>query len=363
MGVGARAVEDLGLRQFIDQRFWKDRRVFVTGHTGFKGAWLALWLTRIGAIVHGYALAPDNDSVFKCAGVDELVESTIGDIRDRESLGRAVQRAKPEIVFHLAAEALVKRAFLDPAACFDTNVMGTVNLLEALRASPPAVVLITTTDKVYQNEDRNTAFTEDAPLGGREPYGASKVGQEMVALGYAPIFLERYDTRLATARAGNVIGGGDFAQDRIIPDLVRAFLQARAARIRSPDATRPWQYVLDCLAGYLLYAEALFAGELSRSLNFGPRESGVTVRELADAMAGQLGTTGLWMPVTSNGPIEAKTLTLDTSRAAAELGWYPSFTFEAAIADTTKWYRLYAEGHKMRDISLNMIDQFMGMSA
>jgi CDP-glucose 4,6-dehydratase len=352
-------LEDLGLRRSIDRGFWQNRRVFVTGHTGFKGAWLALWLNRMGAIVHGYALEPDSHSLFESAGVEALVESTIADVRERASLAKAVQRAKPEIVFHLAAEALVRRAFLNPAGCFETNVMGTVNLLEALRDSAPAVVVIATTDKVYHNEGDDTVFNEEAPLEGREPYGASKVAQEMVARGYAPAYFERYGTRLATARAGNVIGGGDFAGDRIVPDLVRAFLQAKTALIRSPEATRPWQYVLDCLAGYLLYAEALFAGELPRAMNFGPREKGVTVRKLADAMASQLGRKDLWKPVVHSGPSEARTLTLDASRAATALGWFSSFSFEASIAETADWYRLYTQGNDMRDISLATIDRFM----
>ncbi len=351
----------MGLSAALDPARWAGRRVLVTGHTGFKGAWLSLMLVRLGAEVHGVALRADRPSLFELAAIGDAVTSRIGDLTDpQEALG-AVLSSRPEIVFHLAAEALVRGAHARPARTFAANVMGTVNLLEAVRSAGTArAVLIVTSDKVYRNDGSGTAFSEADALGGHEPYGASKAAQEMVAAAWGTSYLEPAGIALATARAGNVIGGGDFAADRLVPDLVRAAQHGGQAALRHPGATRPWQHVLDCLTGYIAHAEALLdRPDTPRALNFGPERQGITVAELADAFAAGLGNNALWRAEPSAGPAEAKTLSVDSTLARKALGWREAHVGDGAIRETVAWYRAWLDGADMAAFSRAAVDRHL----
>ena len=285
----------------MDRGFWNGRRVLLTGHTGFKGAWAALLLRRLGAEVDGIALAPDTSpSLYELARPLDEARSRIIDIRDRAALRRAVSDVRPDVVIHMAAQALVRRSYREPAETVATNVQGTVNLLEALRESPepPSAILVVTSDKVYRNEEGAVAFAESAALGGDDPYSASKAAAEILIRSWAKSFFEAAGVPLATARAGNVLGGGDFSEDRLVPDVWRAVAANRDLVLRYPDATRAWQHVLDAIAGYLTYVQCLCgsglcgpgAAEIPRSLNFGPsQDEGMTVRTVAEAMFEALG--------------------------------------------------------------------------
>jgi CDP-glucose 4,6-dehydratase len=323
-----------------DRDFWRNRRVLVTGHTGFKGSWLATWLLDLGCRVHGIGLAPESRrSLFDLNRLADRVNHAIGDLRSRDVTEAAVQRAQPEVVFHLAAQAIVRRGFRDPAETFETNVMATVRLLEAVRkASSVRAVVVVTSDKCYEEPVPTRGYTEDDSLGGRDPYSASKGCQEIVAHAYRRSFLEG---RLATARAGNVIGGGDWAEDRVVPDAVRAIESNRPLQLRNPHAIRPWQHVLEPLAGYLLLAERLSLGHpIDRAWNFGPSEAeGVTVAELVDRFHEVWGR-GSWVQTPdADAGNEAAVLRLDVSRARASLGWEPRLRLDQAIRLSVDWYR------------------------
>jgi CDP-glucose 4,6-dehydratase len=305
----------------MNRAFWNGRRVFVTGHSGFKGSWLTRWLTMLGAPVTGYSL-PDND------------------VRDLPALRAAMAAAEPDIVFHLAAQALVRASYEDPVGTFTTNVIGTVNLLEALRETPSALAaVLVTSDKCYANEGEAHAFREDDRLGGSDPYSGSKACAELAIHSWRRSFFTAPAPRIVSVRAGNVIGGGDWSEDRLVPDLVRAFRAGRPAAIRYPDATRPWQFVLDALHGYLLAAErALAGGDLPEAFNFGPGEQEArTVRWLADAMAVRWGDGASWSELDEAHPPEAPTLALDSARARHCLGWTPLLDAESAVTWTADW--------------------------
>jgi CDP-glucose 4,6-dehydratase len=328
--------------------------VFVTGHTGFKGAWLSLWLSTMGAEVTGYALEPPTQpSLFAAAGLSELVDSVIADVRDRDRLAACLQAARPSVVFHLAAQPLVRVAYADPHETFETNVMGTVNLLEAVRAceSVQAVVVITS-DKCYENRETGRAFCEEDAMGGRDPYSASKGCAELVTASYRSSFFSRdgaaHPAAVASARAGNVIGGGDWAQDRIIPDCVRAVSAGRPIEVRNPAAVRPWQHVLEPLSGYLLLA-ALMLSDGSRfggAWNFGPdaADGAKEVRWVVERFLREWGT-GEWTTPASTvpAPHEAHTLCLDSSKAHERLRWRPVWDAADAVEHTAAWYRQYYE--------------------
>jgi CDP-glucose 4,6-dehydratase len=327
-----------------DATFWRGRRVLVTGHTGFKGSWLVRMLAGLGADVTGIALDPEpGPGAFAAMRVtDALARDVRLDIRDAAALREAVQAARPQIVLHLAAQALVGRSHADPAGTFASNVAGTVNLLEALRGLPGVeAAVIVTSDKVYRNDGSGRRFAEDDPLGGEDPYSASKAAAEIAVASWRASF-GRDLTSLATARAGNVIGGGDFSEARIIPDLVRAQLADEALVVRRPDATRPFQHVLDVLRGYLLLAEALVAGTAPPALNFGPQDGEIRVRDLL-ALWGDV----RWVQAPGEVMHEAPRLALDSSRATQALGWRPLLDTPAAIAATAAWYAAWRRGEDM----------------
>jgi len=350
----------------INREFWKGRRVFLTGHTGFMGGWLALWLARLGAKVHGYALPPPTDpSFFAAADVSRDAVSTIADIRDLAALRRAMADARPEIVMHLAAQPLVRQAHGDPITTYATNIMGTVHVLEAMRAcgSTRAAVIITS-DKVYENREREQGYREDDRLGGREPYGSSKACAELVTRAYRDSYFEggANGVGIATARAGNVIGGGDFAADRIVPDAVRAFAACRPLVVRNPAATRPWQHVLEPICGYLMLAERLAEkpSDWSEGWNFGPEELDVkSVGWLAAELARHWGDGASWAAANDpGGPYEARLLAVDIAKAQRKLGWHPAWPVERAVAETVAWYKEFVAAADARRRSLAQIEEF-----
>lgn len=331
-----------------DPSFWRGRRVLVTGHTGFKGAWLCRMLSLLGADVTGVALDPEpGPSAFAALRVPSLLSADHRtDIRDGAALAALVRAERPEVVLHLAAQALVGRAHRAPAATFATNVTGTVHLLEALRALPGvAAALIVTSDKVYRNTGSGRAFVEGDALGGDDPYSASKAACEVAVASWRASFAAELPP-LGTARAGNVIGGGDFAEMRIIPDLVRAQLSGEVLAVRRPDATRPFQHVLDVLRGYLLYAERLAAGGAPPALNFGPRDGEVRVRDLLT-----LWGDPMWRCARGAVIEEAQRLALDSTLAGRALGWHPVLDTPRAIASTAAWYAAWRAGEDMAHVT------------
>jgi CDP-glucose 4,6-dehydratase len=335
--------------------FWSGKRVLLTGHTGFKGAWLAMWLHRLGAQVTGLALAPDADALFSSAGVQADADSRIGDIRDPSTVHAAVRDARPQVVFHLAAQAIVRRGYAEPAVTFDVNTRGTVHVLEALRDSNDVkATVIVTTDKVYTNDGRAHPYREADPLGGHDPYSASKAAAEIAVASYRDAFLRARGIAVCTARAGNVIGGGDWAADRLIPDAARAWARGECLSVRNANAVRPWQHVLEPLAGYMALAEALWRQPtLAGAYNIGPEAGGAAtvkdVVELAHAAYGQ----GQWRIEPQVGaPHEAHHLTLDSSHAAATLGLRPRWALPEAVARTMAWYRRHADGADPRALCL-----------
>ena len=361
MGLGTGAVEDLGVSAPLPSPdFWRGRRVLLTGHTGFKGSWTALWLKRLGARTTGLALAPDSaPALYDRAGVAQDLDSRLGDLRDRDAVTAAVEAADPEIVLHLAAQPIVRRAVAAPIETFAVNAMGTANLLEALRGVRRLErILVVTSDKVYDNRERGAPFAEDDPLGGRDPYSASKAATELIARAYAETYFAPRGVLLATARGGNVIGGGDWGEDRIVPDVVRAWSAGRRPRLRMPGATRPWQHALDCLAGYFLFVEKLDRIG-ARALNFGPDPVNlVTVAELTRTMLRALGAEPEFDVETAPGAVEMRTLAVDASRARAELGWRNRLDSAAAIAWTADWHRRVRLGENPRAVTLAQIDAY-----
>ena len=345
--------------------FWSGKRVFLTGHTGFKGGWLALWLSAMGARVHGFALAPPTQpNLFEAARIDGLLEHEIGDIREPAVLGASLRRDAPDIVIHMAAQPLVLRSYEQPVETYATNVMGTVHLLEAARACGSALVtLIVTSDKCYENRDIIWGYREHDRMGGHDPYSNSKGCAELVIAAYAGSFFAGLGRALGSVRAGNVIGGGDWARDRLMTDLIGALLAGRAPILRSPAAVRPWQHVLEPLAGYLVAIESLAAQpRAGAAWNFGPDPGGdATVGEVADRVC-MLWGGGIRPLVEINpaGGREAALLTLDSAKARAELGWRPRWPLERALAETVRWYRAWQEGADMRQVTLDQIADYCG---
>jgi CDP-glucose 4,6-dehydratase len=347
----------------VTDSFWAGKSVFLTGHTGFKGGWLALWLHSMGARVHGFALAPPTEpSLFAVSGVEHhLASHCIGDIRDAATLSAALVAAKPDIVFHLAAQPLVRRSYAEPEATFATNVMGTVNLLQAVRAAPSVRdVVNVTTDKCYANNEWLWPYREGEALGGHDPYSASKAAAEIVTGAMRASFLAGAGVRVATARAGNVIGGGDWAEDRLLPDFFRSVMAGKSLAVRYPGATRPWQHVLEPLAGYLALAEQLAtdAEGFDNAWNFGPAdEDARPVEWLLTRLCAQL-PGAEWHRLDGEKVHEAGYLKLDSSRARHLLGWTPRWNLEAALAATVAWHRHWQAGADMASVCLDQIRDY-----
>jgi CDP-glucose 4,6-dehydratase len=348
----------------VNTKFWTGKRVLLTGHTGFKGSWLTLWLATLGARVHGYALEPDTDpSLFRELRLERDIDHCVADIRDADAVRRRVTATRPEVVFHLAAQPLVRRSYAAPLLTWQTNVMGTVHLLDALRELDEAcAVVIVTTDKVYENREWVHAYRETDRLGGHDPYSSSKAACELAVGSWRDSFFSvDCPVRVATGRAGNVIGGGDWSEDRIVPDAIRALAADRPLVVRNPEAIRPWQHVLDPLAGYLRLAECLASSTDPRfqsAFNFGPDPSAArTVRDLVD-LAFTIWPGTLQAPPPGPAHHEAALLTLTNAKAAHDLGWTPRWDFHAAVGATVEWYRARHGGAGVRDLSTADIARF-----
>ena len=344
---------------------WRGRRVFLTGHTGFKGGWLALWLASKGAVVRGYALDPCTEpSLFDAARLADCVEDVRGDIRDSSRLEPTLRVFAPEVVFHMAAQPLVRASYADPVGTFETNVIGTARVLDAVRRTPSVrAVVSVTTDKCYENREWHWGYRESDPLGGYDPYSASKACAELVSAAYRQSFfpvakLAEHGCAVATARAGNVIGGGDWSTDRLIPDLVRGFGAGKPVVIRSPEAIRPWQHVLEPLHGYVLLAEHLLTGDarVASAYNFGPFDDDVKpVGWIADRLTTCWGEGARWVHQGGDNVHEATYLKLDASRARAELGWRPRLHLAQALEWLTAWYKAHQRGADMQQVTLEQI--------
>jgi CDP-glucose 4,6-dehydratase len=353
-------VEDL-----VRQGSWAGRRVFLTGHTGFKGGWLALWLAHLGAEVRGYSLDPNTTpNLFDVARIGGRVDDLRGDIRDGAALDRAMTEFAPEVVFHLAAQPLVRLSYEDPLLTYETNVIGTARVLDAVRRTPSVrAVVVVTTDKCYENKEWLWGYRESDPLGGYDPYSSSKACAELVSAAFRQsYFPPGRGVGIATARAGNVIGGGDWSPDRLIPDLVRGFVAGEPVKIRRPNATRPWQHVLEPLHGYITLAERLLSDDAARyatAYNFGPADDDArTVQWVVSRMVELWGDGASWVRNAEAGVHEAGYLKLDASRARAELNWRPRLRLLEALEWLVAWHRAHAAGADMQAFTLGQISAY-----
>lgn len=343
--------------------FWRGKRVFLTGHTGFKGSWLSLWLESLGSEVTGFSLAPPTTpNLFEVANVARGMTSYISDIRDLSSLQKAMQEAKPEIVIHMAAQPLVRKSYSDPVETYATNVMGTVNLLESVRQTPSVkAVVVVTTDKCYENKEWPWGYRETEPMGGYDPYSSSKGCAELITAAYRRSFFQQHDIGVASARAGNVIGGGDWAEDRLVPDILKAFEENQAVSIRNPQSTRPWQHVLEPLSGYLTLAEHLYeqGQAFSEGWNFGPNDDDARpVQWIVEKLVSNWGKDASWQLDMGQHPHEANYLKLDTSKAKVRLGWRPSWNLQTALQNITLWHRAWLGQEDMKKVCLSQIHQY-----
>lgn len=352
----------------VNPAFWKDKRVLLTGHTGFKGSWLSLWLQSMGAQVIGYALAPPTKpSLFEVAEVGKGMTSIIGDIRDLERLRKVFAEHKPEIVIHMAAQPLVRYSYIEPVETYSTNVMGTVNLLEAVRqTSGVRAVVNVTSDKCYENKEWSWGYRENEPMGGYDPYSNSKGCAELVTAAYRnsyfhPEKYKEHGVALASGRAGNVIGGGDWAEDRLIPDIMRAITQGKPVNIRNPHAIRPWQHVLEPLSGYLLLAQRLYeeGAIYAEGWNFGPNdEDAKPVQWIVEKLTKSWGEGASWALDGGDHPHEAHYLKLDCSKAKARLDWHPRWNLDEALGSIIEWHRAHRDGKDMRELTLRQIGAY-----
>jgi CDP-glucose 4,6-dehydratase len=351
----------------LNAEFWRERNVLITGHTGFKGSWLLLMLEHLEARVTGFALAPaTSPAMFDTINGESRCAHIVGDIRDATAVADAVAKAQPEIVLHLAAQPLVRASYADPLANYATNVMGTAHVLEACRFAPSVkAIVVVTTDKCYANDGRDTGYVEADKLGGFDPYSNSKACAELVTAAYRDSFLAEKNIGVASARAGNVIGGGDYAEDRLVPDAIRAFEHQKAVEIRNPHAVRPWQHVLEPLYGYLLLAEQLFADHsFAQGWNFGPSASDMAeVQTVIATLMRHWGIKQPMAPQPGDHPHEANILTLDSSLAATKLGWTPALDLDQALALTAAWYQYAQSDRDVADFTLEQIRSFLGATA
>jgi len=346
----------------INQEFWKGKRVFLTGHTGFKGSWLALWLRSLGVEVKGYSLNPPTEpSLFKEAKIDSIVDSQINDIRDLTALKKSIVDFDPDILIHMAAQPLVRYSYDAPVETYETNVIGTVNILESARfcKNLKAIVNITT-DKCYENDGRFEGYKEDDPMGGYDPYSSSKGCAELIASAYRRSFLQDQGVGLASVRAGNVIGGGDWADDRLIPDILRSFEKNKSVIIRNPKATRPWQHVLEPLSGYLILAEKLYKNqkEYAEGWNFGPNEKGAKpVEWILDKMTNKWPDSS-WELDQNPNPHESDFLKLDISKAKSKLGWKTVWELSYALEKIIDWHKMWLDKEDMQAACLAEIEEY-----
>jgi CDP-glucose 4,6-dehydratase len=352
---------------YVNPAFWRGKKVFLTGHTGFKGSWLSLWLTSMGAKVTGYALAPiTKPNLFDVLAIDTLVEkSHIADIRDLAGLQKAMSEAKPNVVIHMAAQPLVRYSYTNPVETYATNVMGTVHVLEGTRTIESVrATIVVTTDKCYENKEWVWGYRENEPMGGYDPYSNSKGCAELVTSAYRHSYFSNPNStnKVASVRAGNVIGGGDWSEDRLIPDAIKAFEANKPLILRNPLATRPWQHVLEPLSGYLILAQALYeqGSAFASGWNFGPRdEDNRSVQEVVDLLISGWGEKARWEKEGSEQPHEAHLLKLDCSKARTQLGWIPKWNLETATQKIVEWQKAFQAKENMQEASLAQINQYM----
>lgn len=352
----------------MNTSFWKDKRVLITGNTGFKGGWLSLWLHHLGAEVFGYSISvPTEPSLYRLCNLSEITQTSFADVRDLGQLTAIVDRVRPEIIFHMAAQALVRRSYVDPVETYSTNVMGTVHVMEAVRRTGGVkAVIVVTSDKCYDNMEWIWGHREIDPLGGFDPYSSSKACCELITKAYQNSFFNRneyatHGTGIASVRAGNVIGGGDWAKDRLIPDVISSFLLKQPVIIRNPTAVRPWQHVLEPLGGYMDLGEKVYQGgqDYAEPWNFGPSEDdGRPVRWIVERLATLWGAGSTWRLDEAKNPHEAHSLRLDCSKAMNRLGWKPRWTLDTALERIVDWYRAYESDGDMRATSLGQIREY-----
>ncbi len=348
----------------VNPSFWNGKKVFLTGHTGFKGSWMSLWLQQMGAVVKGFSLAPDtHPNLFEAADVARNMLSEIGDIRDYNHVVRSMTEFAPDVLIHMAAQPLVRLSYEDPILTYSTNVMGTVNVLDAARKCDKLKAIVAvTTDKCYENREWVWGYREDEPMGGHDPYSSSKGCAELVTAAYRKSYFNGAGApALASARAGNVIGGGDWSKDRLVPDILKAFENNVPVVVRNPKATRPWQHVLEPLSGYLVLAQRLFEDgqAFAEGWNFGPKDEDCqSVGWILEQMVEQWGGSASWELDKNNNPHEAGYLKLDCSKAAMRLGWYPKTRLEQTLNGIIEWHKAFLVGANMRDICLREIENY-----
>ena len=359
-------MEDMGLNKGkVYSSFWKNKKVFITGHTGFKGSWLSLWLQSMDSIVKGYSLNVNtNPSLFKEAKVDLEMDSEIGDIRDLDKLRSSMSKFNPDILIHMAAQPLVRLSYRNPIETYSTNVMGTVNVLEAARSCDNLKSIVSvTTDKCYENKEIQRGYKEDEPMGGHDPYSSSKGCAELVTSAYRRSFFNNDNTAsIASARAGNVIGGGDWSEDRLIPDIIRAFQKSKPVIIRNPNSTRPWQHVLEPLSGYLVLAQHLYDdGEnYTGAWNFGPLDEDCkSVSWILNEMVKLWGKNSKWKLDQDINPHEANFLKLDCSKAASKLNWLPKWRLKESLESIVNWHQVFISGGNIKNQCLMEINKYL----
>ncbi|HLM59624.1 MAG TPA: CDP-glucose 4,6-dehydratase [Pyrinomonadaceae bacterium] len=350
------------------KEFWNGKRVLITGHTGFKGSWLAFWLKMLGADVCGYALAPETQpNLFENLQLESKIESVAGDVRDSEKFEKKLADFQPQIIFHLAAQSLVRRSYHQPVETYTTNVIGTINVLEAVRqTSFVKSVVVITTDKVYENKEWHWAYRENERLGGFDPYSNSKACAELAVSTYRNSFFGESETLIATARAGNVIGGGDWSEDRLLPDVFRSLVFGAKLEIRNPHSIRPWQHTLEPLAGYMKLAEKLYEGEkkFAEAWNFGPSdEDSKPVGWVLEEIRQNWNEPVNWEIAEGIQPHEARLLKLDSAKAKSELNWLPKLSLPEALTLTTEWYRGFKDKKDLTELTKNQINYYQGKNA